>query len=63
MSDKKSTQVLHEQFNEELQSLGLAVNEDGYVRWDKRSPAHPRNWTPRRKAYDTGVIMFLEFFT
>ena len=63
MDDKKRTQVLHEQFSEEIRNLGLAVTRDGYVRWDRRSPAHPRNWTARRKAYDIGVIIFLEFFT
>lgn len=63
MDDKKRAQVLHDQFGEEIRTLGLAVTGDGYVRWDKRSPAHPRNWTARRKAYDIGVIIFLEFFT
>ncbi|KAA6414682.1 MAG: MFS multidrug transporter [Lasallia pustulata] len=61
--DDKRAQVLHEQFRAEIESLGLAVTGDGYVRWDKQSPAHPRNWTARRKAYDIGVIIFLEFFT
>jgi hypothetical protein len=46
-----------------LESLGLELTEDGHIRWDKKNPAHPRNWTTWRKAYNTGVVLFLELVT
>ena len=46
-----------------LDSRGLELSEDGHIRWNKRNPAHPRNWKPGRKAYNTGVILFLELIT
>jgi hypothetical protein len=46
-----------------LGSHGLELTEDGHVRWDKKNPAHPRNWTAWRKAYNTIVVLFLELIT
>lgn len=46
-----------------LSNEGLTVNEDGLVTFPKASPSHPRQWTMRRKLYDTFVICFLEFVT
>ena len=54
-----STRDLHQQ----LEEHGLDLAEDGYVRWNPSNPAHPRNWRSGRKAYDTGVIIFLELIT
>ena len=45
-----------------LMCSGLKVGNDGYLQWDLGSPAHPANWSRRRKAYDLGLILFLEFF-
>ena len=45
-----------------LMCSGLKVGNDGYLQWDLGSPAHPANWSRRRKAYDFGLILFLEFF-
>jgi hypothetical protein len=42
---------------------GSELTEDGHVRWDKKTPAHPRNWAAWRKAYNTIVILFLELIT
>ena len=44
-----------------LMCSGLKVGNDGYLQWDLGSPAHPANWSRRRKAYDFGLILFLEF--
>lgn len=41
-------------------SLTLFGN-NGYGQWAIHSPAHPRNWSRQRKAYDFGLILFLEF--
>ena len=48
--------------NELLSYSGLKIGNDGYVQWAIDSPAHPRNWSWERKAYDFGLILFLEFF-
>ena len=45
-----------------LMCSGLKVGNDGYLQWDWGSPAHPANRSRRRKAYDLGLILFLEFF-
>ncbi|KAI9368611.1 major facilitator superfamily domain-containing protein [Aspergillus egyptiacus] len=47
-----------------LEEQGLEFTPDGqYVRWASTNPRHPRNWTQLRKAYDIGLIIFLEFYT
>ena len=48
--------------DELLSHAGLKIGNDGYVQWAIDSPAHPRNWSRQRKAYDFGSILFLEFF-
>ena len=48
--------------DELLSHSGLKIGNDGYVQWALDSPAHPRNWSRERKAYDVGLIFFLEFF-
>lgn len=50
-------------FADELNRHGLLLNDAGYVRWDKQNPKHPRNWSGKRKAYNTIVILCLEFIT
>lgn len=47
----------------ELESHGLELNGDGFVRWANASPHHPRHWSRWRKGYDTLLIIFLDFFT
>ncbi len=46
-----------------IQEHGLTLNDDGYVRWGNLNAKHPRNWAPKRKAYNTTVILLLEFVT
>ncbi|KAK4634838.1 Major facilitator superfamily multidrug transporter mdrA [Fulvia fulva] len=46
----------------ELHLEGLQVDDYGVVRWQENSHAHPRQWSLGRKAYDSGLICFLEFF-
>ena len=48
--------------DELLSYAGLKIGNDGYVQLVAESPAHPRNWSRRRKAYDFGLILFSEFF-
>lgn len=47
--------------DELLSVSGLKIGKDD-VQWALDSPAHPRNWWRGRKAYDLGLILFLEFF-
>lgn len=49
--------------DQKLESYGLILSSDGYVRWNNNNPDHPRNWPTGRKVYDTAVIIFLEFIT
>lgn len=44
-----------------LSYAGLKVGNDGYVQFVVESPALPRNWSGRRKAFDFGVVLFAEF--
>ena len=48
--------------DELLSYAGLKIGNDGHVQWAMDSPTHPRNWSRKRKAYDFGSILFLEFF-
>lgn len=48
--------------DELLSFSGLKVDNDGYVQWAMETPAHPRNWSRGRKAYDLGLVLFWEFF-
>ena len=48
--------------DELLSYAGLKIGNDGYVQLVADSPAYPRNWSRRRKAYDFGLILFSEFF-
>ncbi|KAM0251905.1 hypothetical protein ACHAQJ_007967 [Trichoderma viride] len=58
----ESTQILDES-SAVLLNHGLTLSSDGFVRWGKNNPDHPRNWSFARKAYDTSLIIFLDFFT
>ena len=47
-----------------LEDNGLELTADGqFVRWSASNKKHPRNWHMPRKIYDTGLIIFLDFFT
>lgn len=46
----------------QLLLLGLQINNSGYVVWRKDNPAHPRNWTGTRKAFDIGLIILFDLF-
>ena len=48
--------------DELLSYAGLKIGNDGYVQLVADSPAHPRNWSRRKKAYDFGLTLFSEFF-
>lgn len=46
-----------------LESLGLRVVEDGFVKWREDSGFHPRNWSTSRKAFDISLVLLLDLFT
>lgn len=59
--EKKKVHVpLH--VSEALHTRGFRADEYGVVRWRENSIAHPRRWSLTRKAYDSALICFLEFF-
>ena len=46
----------------QLLRLGLQIGNNGYIVWRKDNPAHPRNWSGRRKAFDVGLIVLFDLF-
>ena len=62
VSAKSSESSLTLPADELLTHAGLKVGNEGYVQWTMHNSAHPRNWSRKRKAYDFGLILFLEFF-
>ena len=48
---------------ETLDQNNLILNEEGFIRWENSNPKHPRNWSLPKKAYNTLIILLLEFLT
>lgn len=47
-----------------LCAYGLEFTPDGkHVRWSPGNTKHPRNWSSARKAFNSSVVIFLDFFT
>jgi hypothetical protein len=46
-----------------LASYGLQRRADGIIGWHPDCKNHPRNWSAGRKAFDTIIIILLEFYT
>jgi hypothetical protein len=46
-----------------LSHLGLQLDEEGVVRWERSNKLHPRNWPMARKMYDISLIVILDFAT
>ena len=44
-------------------SLGLRIGEDGILKWISSSLDHPRNWSSRRKFFDTLLLFMFDLFT
>ena len=49
--------------DEELSASGLERRKNGLIHWRSDAADHPRNWSARRKTFDTTVIILLEFYT
>ncbi|KAJ4396465.1 hypothetical protein N0V93_000684 [Gnomoniopsis smithogilvyi] len=48
---------------EALASYELVRDSFGFITWEKDSNEHPRNWSTRRKLYDTTIVILLELYT
>ncbi|OHE99522.1 major facilitator superfamily transporter [Colletotrichum orchidophilum] len=46
-----------------LAEYGVERRADGLVKWQRDCITHPRNWSTRRKAFDTTIIIFFELYT
>lgn len=46
-----------------LASYGLERDPGGFIGWRNDSKEHPRNWSTRRKVYNTTLIIVLELYT
>jgi len=57
-----NTPELSADTREQLLHLGLEIGKNGYVIWRRDNPAHPRNWTGTRKAFDIGLIVIFDLF-
>lgn len=60
---EKPSIAIPPQVLELIQEHGLAVDASGVVAFPPTSSTHPRQWSVRRKAYDTVIICLLEFIT
>ncbi|KAJ0313480.1 hypothetical protein COL516b_000419 [Colletotrichum fioriniae] len=49
--------------NAVLARYGLERRADGFVNWQRDCATHPRNWTTRRKVFDTTFIILFELYT
>lgn len=63
LAPRSSSEKSSDELARFIQEKGLVLNQDGYIQWYPRNPKHPRNWTGKRKAYNTAVILLLEFIT
>ncbi|KAK4984022.1 hypothetical protein LTR50_006861 [Elasticomyces elasticus] len=63
LAPRSSSNMSDEELAHAIQERGLVLNLDGYIQWHPQNPDHPRNWTSSRKAYNTPVILLLEFIT
>jgi hypothetical protein len=41
---------------------GLHLTQSGFAEWDKQHAEYPRNWSMKRKIYDTTIISSFEFY-
>ncbi|KAK1690878.1 major facilitator superfamily transporter [Colletotrichum godetiae] len=46
-----------------LARYGVERRADGFVNWQRDCATHPRNWTTKRKTFDTTVIILFELYT
>jgi len=58
-----SRETISDSMLEALASEHLTINDNGLVTFAPSSPAHPREWSRRRKLYDSAIISLLEFVT
>jgi len=63
ISDISSRETLPDAVLEALSREHLTINDNGLVTFVHSSPAHPRQWSLRRKLYDSAIICLLEFVT
>ncbi|CCF47866.1 major facilitator superfamily transporter [Colletotrichum higginsianum] len=46
-----------------LARYGVERRSDGLINWKRDCKTHPRNWSTRRKMFDTTVIVLFELYT
>ena len=52
-----------ERFQAQVTEKGLHLTQSSHIEWSKGHPSRPHNWSAVRKAFDTAIIVFLEFYT
>ena len=60
---KECVRVVASNDAQTLQQYGIERRDDGLVYWRQDCASHPRNWSTRRKVFDTTVIILFEFYT
>ncbi|OHW92338.1 MFS multidrug transporter [Colletotrichum incanum] len=62
-SEKSTYAVAQADETATLAQYGVERRADGLVNWQRDCKAHPRNWSTRRKTFDTSVIILFELYT
>lgn len=60
---ESSVEVDNHAIQDILDELGLELNSEKRVQWQSSNREHPRNWAIARKAFDCGLILWLDCFT
>lgn len=62
-SEKKACAVVETDETVTLARYGVERRADGLINWQRDCKTHPRNWSVRRKTFDTTVIILFELYT
>jgi len=62
-SEKRTYAVAEADETAILAQYGAERRANGLINWQRDCKAHPRNWSTRRKIFDTAVIVLFELYT
>ncbi|GKT83453.1 MFS multidrug transporter [Colletotrichum tofieldiae] len=61
-SEKSTYTVVEADETATLAQYGVERRADGLINWQRDCKTHPRNWSTRRKTFDTTVIILFELY-
>ncbi|TQN65720.1 putative transporter [Colletotrichum shisoi] len=62
-SEKSTFAIVETDETAILARYGVERRSDGLINWKRDCKTHPRNWSTRRKIFDTTVIVLFELYT